>query len=92
LQPAVDTQVASTAPANTGTPMNHVPDAVGIERLVTGCPNVNHLDLEHCSPVTDVGTEWLAAGCPKLNYLNLICCYQVTLGLRGFLRAAAIAR
>lgn len=51
---------------------------VGIESLVTLCPNILTLNFSFCSKINDLGLEILSKNCLKLQSLNLTACVFVT--------------
>ena len=49
-----------------------------LERLVSRCPSLSHLDLSFCELVDDVLVATLGTACPLLFYLSLALCTRVS--------------
>jgi F-box/leucine-rich repeat protein 2/20 len=43
-----------------------------------GCPNLNHLNIELCTQLTNKSTEYVCTGCQKLKYLDIQRCPEMT--------------
>ena len=49
-----------------------------MDALATSCPWLLHLDVSHCTQLTDAAIHTLARGCPRLAVLNVEGCDSLT--------------